>query len=152
MSYTSQASAQDRRNALMERILMRKFNVMQTEYDSIKEAEDRLKQQYHEQEMKDKSNPNFDPNVEIEYNPDYIENINSDDDGNEQEDIKTNDDENNINADDRIHLSDDGVDKIKSLMLDMPKLNNDNIPDWAQKIPENVWKKQILDTINNNEN
>ena len=30
MSYTAQATAQDRRNALMERILMRKFNAMES--------------------------------------------------------------------------------------------------------------------------
>ena len=30
MSYTAQASAQDRRNALMERILLKKFNAMES--------------------------------------------------------------------------------------------------------------------------
>ena len=45
----------------------------------------------------------------------------------------------------RIQLSENEVDKIKSLMLDMPKLNN--VPVWANKVPEDVWKTKLLNSL-----
>merc|ERR1712039_31116 len=46
---------------------------------------------------------------------------------------------------DRIQLSEQGVDKIKSLMLGMPKLSN--VPLWAEKVPEDVWKSKLLNSL-----
>eukprot|EP01083_Nonionella_stella_P084233 233137_1 len=147
MSYTAQATAQERRNALMERILMRKFNAMESEYERMKNAEQRLRIKHEIQARIDKSNPKFDPNVIIEYNPQWAEKHNNDSDSEEEEPhVKSSNKQphDNANENDRIHLSGDGIDKIKSLMHDMPLLN---APDWAHKIPEDVWKNKLLDTL-----
>ena len=117
----------------------------------MKNAEQRLRIKHEIQARKDKANPEFDPNVQIKYNPRWEEKGDSDDDDNEDQQNEQkninfdNDDEEDNNSDDRIHLTDDGIDKIKSLMLDMPKLNN--VPDWANKIPEDIWKNKLLDTL-----
>merc|ERR1712087_802147 len=51
---------------------------------------------------------------------------------------------------DKIHLSDDGIDKIKSMMQDMPTLNH--APKWVDKMEENVWKSTLLDSLEHKSN
>ena len=120
------------------------INTNNAEYKRMKTAEQRLKAKHEIQAKIDKSNPDFDPTVKIEYNPDWIDDNKDSDDNDCNNDDDQNNNNNNDNSD-RIHLSDDGIDKIKSLMLDMPTINN--IPDWADQIPEDVWKNKLLDTL-----
>mmetsp|Transcript_50208 Transcript_50208/g.83606 ORF Transcript_50208/g.83606 Transcript_50208/m.83606 type:complete len:235 (-) Transcript_50208:134-838(-) len=149
MSYTATPSAQQRRNAMMERMLINKLNQMKQEYETMKSAERRLRRKHATQAKKDQQNPNFDPNVLIEYNPNFVDNKSSDDDDDDDNDNATEQQtQSSINSaadEDRIHLSDDGVDKIKAIMNDMPSLNH--VPTWAETVPMDVWKTSLLNKI-----
>ena len=117
----------------------------------MKNAEERLKRKQEKQAIKDQNNPNFDPKAEVHYNPNSNDVASSEDEQDEADDFEVNwDDFNAEPEEDRIHLSDDGIDKIKSFMLDMPKLNN--VPKWAGTVEEDVWKTKLLESLEHKNN
>ena len=112
-----------------------------TEYERMKTAEQRLKIRHEIQAKKDENNPDFDANVKIEYNVNSADSKDSDDEDPSNINLRTD----KVDDSERIQLSENEVDKIKSLMLDMPKLNN--VPVWADKVPEDVWKTKLLNSL-----